>query len=118
MAKTQVKTSIPEPIGREYVELHSRNCLCGGVAYRGRSPFGVRPCDYERGPIVRVIVDAREWLSAGSPPSLEDLKETRTLAPDIPGRVSVGADLLSADGRQADRSESEAAGSVSWSPVN
>jgi hypothetical protein len=90
MARMQVKISVPEPMGGEYVELHSGICLCGGVAYRGRSPFGVRPCDFERGPIVRVIVDAREWLSAGSPPSLEDFRETRALAPDIPDRVSVG----------------------------
>lgn len=84
MATTEGKVSAFEPVRREYVELHSRSCLCGGVAYRGTSPFGVRPCDYERRPIVRVIVDAREWTAAGSPLSAEAFRETPAVAPDTP----------------------------------
>ena len=84
METTSVEATGSRTVAREYVELHSRGCLCGGVAYLGTSPFGVRPCDYERGPIVRVIVDAREWLAAGSPPSEESYRETRMAAPGIP----------------------------------
>jgi hypothetical protein len=47
MAKTRAKTSGSQPTATEFVAAHSRGCICGGVAYWGTRPFGVRPCDYE-----------------------------------------------------------------------
>ncbi len=84
MATTPVEVGRSGRVAREYVELHPRSCLCGGIAYLGTSPFGVRPCDHERGSIVRVIVDARDWRSAGRPPSEESYRETRIAAVRIP----------------------------------
>ncbi len=62
----------------EYVELHTRDCLCGGLAYRGTCPFGTRSCGDVRPLRMAVLVKASDWEEMGSPSCEEAYKETLT----------------------------------------
>lgn len=62
----------------EYVELHPRDCPCGGLAYKGTCPFGSRSCSDARPLRLAVLLRATEWEAMGSPSCEEAYKETLT----------------------------------------
>ncbi|MFN7990018.1 MAG: hypothetical protein U0529_21275 [Thermoanaerobaculia bacterium] len=62
----------------EYVELHPRDCRCGGLAYKGTCPFGSRSCGDARPLRLAVLLRATEWEAMGTPSCEEAYKETLT----------------------------------------
>jgi hypothetical protein len=67
--------SMPEPTEKHYVELHPRNCACGGFAAEGPWDSARRPCDIGRGPAVGIVVDREAWKAIGEPRSEEAFRE-------------------------------------------